>query len=786
MDVQSDALALRHCPVLQELRSHAIAERIEAELHLGRHTDVLPELRQFAREHPLREKVQQLLMIALHQSGQRADALAAFQRARQLLRDELGVEPGEELCRLQQLILHGEPTVPLGRGFPQPGPATSPAAPRQLPAPARYFVGRQMEQGTLDRLADLTGIVPIAVLCGTAGVGKTALAVNWAHRAAARFPDGQLFVDLGGFGPTAVPVTATQAMRRLLVALHVPAHRIPGEHETQGGLLRSLLAGRKVLLVIDNAASAHDVRPLLPASPGCMAVVTSRNELTSLVVIEGAQAIHLDQLDMADARMLITARLGVHRLERELKACDTLIELCARLPLALSIAAARLDGAPIESLTAKLRNARERMDALDTDDTASSVRAVFSWSYERLSASAARLFRLIGVHCGPDISSTAAASLAGVTASEAARLLRELATAHMLAEHTQGRFAPHDLLRDYAAELAYAQFDDAERRTALQRMLDHYLHTGRAAAVLCNPGDEPINLPPTEPGVTLEQLGDARQAMGWFEAERKVLSAALAQAASNGFDFHAWQIASNISIFLRLRGYWDDWAASSQIAIGAARRLGDLRGLAGCYLNLGGALTRLDRFPEAESSYRIALDLYWRLGDQTGHARVYSDLSWSSALGGRIRDAIAHAEAAILGYESAGYQEGEARATALLGWYHALGGDCRHGVYHCQRGLQLCRETGAPLLIAEALDYLGYAQFGLGEPADAILSYHEALELRNAHGDRVGAATTLEHLGDAHDGMGHTEAAHSAWQNALAILHENRDPAANRVRSKLK
>jgi len=345
------------------------------------------------------------------------------------------------------------------------------------------FVGRSGHLRALDALLQDQGAAPTAVvisaIAGMAGVGKTALAVHWAHRVAGRFPDGQLYVNLRGFDPGGAGLDPGQALHGFLEAFGVPPARIPEDLAAQSGLFRSLLAGKRMLVLLDNARSAEQVRPLLPGSPGCLAIVTSRDKLAGLVATEGARPLALDLLTAADARDLLARRLGADRVAAEPAAIACIIAACARLPLALTIAAARAATSPtfpLAAIAAELREAASALDPFDAGESATDVRTVFSWSYRALSAPAARMFRLLGLHPGPDVAVTAAASLAAVPPGQARALLAELTRAHLLAEHAPGRYAFHDLLRAYASELASAQECPADRASAVHRLLDHYLH----------------------------------------------------------------------------------------------------------------------------------------------------------------------------------------------------------------------------------------------------------------------------------------------------------------------
>jgi transcriptional regulator with XRE-family HTH domain len=447
------------------------------------------------------------------------------------------------------------------RGGYAGGAQLLPVVPRQLPTAIRHLAGRADQlsvlDGLLDRLdgtagagatAGTEGTTLISAISGTAGVGKTALAVHWAHRVAGRFPDGQLYVNLRGFDPSGAPLAPAEAIRGFLDAFGMAAERIPASPDAQAALYRSLLAGRRMLIILDNARDEAQVRPLLPGSAPCLVVVTSRRQLAGLAATDCAHLLNVDVLTHAEADEMLSRRLGPDLVDGESAAVAELIGLCARLPLALAIVAARhaaRPARPLRALVEELRPAQDRLtvlDATDVADAVTSVRAVFSWSYQSLTQPAARMFRLLAVHPGPDITTAAAASVAGVSPKRARQVLTELVLANLLAEHADGRYTCHDLLRAYAAEQASCSDSDADRRAAMHRMLDHYLHTAFGAALLLDQVDPDARPAALVPGVVPEELADRREAYAWFEAERPVLSAAIRQATRHGFDGHAWHL----------------------------------------------------------------------------------------------------------------------------------------------------------------------------------------------------------------------------------------------------
>jgi len=820
-DVPSPALVEVEVPRLVEMRLDALEARIDADLHLGRHREVVAELQALAAAEPLRERLQELLMLALYRSGQQAAALAAYLQARRQLIEELGLEPGPGLRDLNQRILLADPA--LLPGSAQTGPAdppsapsasvpsasaTSPAAsaspaaagtgdetpvtedlrPNLLPAAVPGFTGRSRELRALSALRQRAGRpVLITAIGGTAGVGKTALAVHWARQRAVRFPDGQLYLNLRGFGPAA-PVDPAEALRSLLDALQVPAAQIPATLEGRQALYRSQLAGKKVLILLDNARDPGQVRPLLPTTSTALVLVTSRNELTGLIAADGAQPLTIDVLTFAEAREMLMQRLTPSRVTAEPEAAAELIRLCARLPLALAITAARAASRPsftLASLAAELRDTRSRLDALSTGEDITDARAVFSWSYQQLAPATARMFRLLGLHPGPDITVAAAASLAGVAPSQTQRLLRELTRCHLLAEDTPGRYTLHDLLRAYATEQAETEDSDTGRSVAIRRLVDHYLHTARAAALLFNPTREPVRLAEPQPGVTPEPLAGAREAHDWFEAERLVLESMVSLAAQAELDACAWQLSWAIAEFLDRRGYWPEWNVLQRTALAAAERLNDELGQATAHRLVAHICSRFGDYEQSRIHLTESLRLYRQLGDHAGQARVHQNLSFACERQGRYADVLAHAEQALDLYEAAGNRPGRADALNDVGWGHALLGDYQRARTFCQQALAANRELGNRGGEAAAWDSVGYAEHQLGRLAEATACYRNSLRLFRQLGDRFYEAEVLGRLGDVRDAAGDQAEARQAWEQALNILDDLSHPTAGQIRAKL-
>ncbi len=487
---------------------------------------------------------------------------------------------------------------------------------------------------------------------------------------------------------------------------------------------------------------------------------------------------------------MLTDRLGAERAAAEPDAVDQMASLCARLPLALAIAAARASTRPrfsVAALAAELSDIASRLDALDTGDPAASVRAVLSWSCQQLSPEAARMFRLLGLHPGPDISVPAAASLTAAALPAATRALRELTVASLLTEHPAGRYAFHDLLRAYAAELAQAADDEQARKAATDRILDHYLRTASAASLRLNEYRELEPLSGPQPGVRPEEMTSLPQALEWFRAERRVLVAAVSQAAGDGSGTHAWQLAWAIAPFLNGQGFWHDLEATQQIALTAARRLGNLAAQAHAHHFIGCAYDSLGAHQEAAEQLTTALSIARQLGAVSLQAREHNTLVLTCIRQGRFSHALSHARQALRLCRALQHQYGEAHSLNSLGWCHAQLGSFQEALTCCREALAIYRELRPRDIRGEAvtLDSLGYAHHHLGNYAEAIPCYEQAIELLGDTGDPADLAEFLTHLGDAYHGADDHEAAHRAWQQGLATLDGLQHPAADQLRSRL-
>jgi DNA-binding SARP family transcriptional activator/tetratricopeptide (TPR) repeat protein len=781
----TDRVRQRLCGDLDEMHLQAIEESLAVGLQLGRHRQMLPEVVRLAAEHPTRDRLIELHMLALQQDGRTADALEVYARARTRLADSLGLDPGPALQRLHTAILRGESVPMPDSAAPRAGETW--AVPAQLPADTPGFTGRASHLADLDELLsdDAAGMV-IAAIAGTAGVGKTALALHWAHRVRHRFPDGQLYTNLRGFDPVAPPTPPHQALRRFLAALGVPGRSIPAEPDAQLDMYRSMLADKRVLIVLDNAYDAEQVRPLLPGASGCLVVVTSRNPLIGLVISHGGHPLAVDLFSSEEARTYLTIRLDPRRVAAERDAVDDLILQCAHLPLALAIAAAQAATRPDRSLAALVAGLRDaRLDALATGDPTTDPRAVFACSYQALTPAAARLFRLLGSYPGTDITGPVAASLTGLRPTEVPALITELAQAHLMTEHQPGRYTLHDLLRAYATEVSRTVDTDDQRRAATHRVLDHYLHTAYAANELLQPGRDLITPTPTHPGVAATKLSDQRQALAWFVVEHANLLATVDHAAATGFDTHAWQLAWFLCVFLDRQGHWHDWATTLRTAVTAAHRLTDPAVQANGHRNLALAYTRLRRFDDAFAELERAVDLYQQAGDLVGQARTVHNIALISTRLNRYHEAIHHTRRSAELSRAAGDKVGEASALNGLGWDLAQIGDYEEAIAVCQEALDLQREIGDRYEQSNTWDSLGYINHHLGQYHQAITCYRNALELQREFGCRYSEAETLANLGDTLCTTGDTHAARDAYQQAVAVFADIDHPDLERVRTKL-
>ena len=794
-DVPSEVLHREVLPGLVEQRLAALEQRIDLDLDHGRHEERITELVALSTEYPLRERIWAQLCLALYRSGRTAEALDSYRQATTILVEELGIDPGPELQRLHQAVLTNDPALTITAPAPEltrQRPATPRVVPRQLPAPSAHFAGRAREVRHLsDQLATASEspLMVISAIGGTAGIGKTALAVHWGHRNAERFPDGQLYVNLRGFDPTGTPVPPMTALRRFLIALGLPARDVPADPDEQIALYRTQLAGRRMLLVLDNARDAEQVRPLLPGAPGCLVLVTSRDQLPGLVALDGAVPLTLDLLTQDEARDLLARRLGQDRLAREQAVVDELIERCARLPLALNVAAAHATlhpDRPLAEFVAELRDTHRRLDALSTGEATSDVRVVFSWSYRTLTPETARVFRLFGLHPGPDISLPATAALTGLDPGPARRAVDELTRAHLIIEHSPGRYTQHDLLRAYAADQATAEDTDADRQAALRRLTDFYLHTAVNTEQLLNPRAVPVQLDPPAPGVHPHPMSDQRAALAWLDAEYPNLLAAQQAAVTRAWHPLVWQLASSMTTTQVRRGHRHDNVTVWRAGLDASAHLPDPSTRMLALRRLGMALADLGRHDEGIAHLHQALALAEEHQDLDQQANTHRMLARSWEHHQDHRQALEHATRAFHLSSGLGQPAWEARALNQMGWHLAQLGEFDTARVHCEAALAIQRRHRDPGEEATTLDSLGYIAHHSGRHRQAVEYFQEALAQFADVGHILHTAETFENLGHPHAALGEDEQARAVWRKALDLYRrQGREQAADRVQRQL-
>jgi DNA-binding SARP family transcriptional activator/tetratricopeptide (TPR) repeat protein len=758
-----------------ELRSRAVFSSVEAELVAaataaagyatraapGVVDRVLTEVRRVAARHPLDELLQARLMTLLAVGGRQAEALETFQAVRAELADQLGVEPGPELRAAHQRVLSR-----------QTSPAGDEVRPAQLPADLAIFAGRGHELEQVE-----SPEADVVTISGMGGVGKTTLAVRWAHRAAARYPDGQLYLDLHGFHPGDVATTPYDALGQLLEALGTPARRVPGSLRVRAAMFRERLAGRRVLVVLDNARDGDQVLPLLPRTPGCLTLVTSRDRLTELNV----RAVTLDPLPACEAADLLRRRLGAQRVDAEPEAVAELVEHAGRLPLALAMVASRAavnPGFPLAAIAEELRESRGSLEAFAGEGPHTDVRSVFAWSYRILSPGAARLFRLFPVHPGPECPPEVAAALAGAPGVE--RELAELLRAHLISEPSPGRYAAHDLLRAYATELA----DDREADEARERLLDHLLHSASAAIEVMFPARERLAIGAPAEGAAPRRFPDPAAAAAWFDREHEVMVSVTGRSVG-AVDRQRWQLAAMLEPYLDRTGRYSEQREAQTCALRAAGRLGDAYAMGCAEMNLGFAEVRAGRRGEGERHLRRALRHLDAAGDLNGKARVHRLIAFALNQRERFEESLASYELAAGIYRRTGLRSGSAAVGNEIGWTYILMGESERALPECRAAIALYREIGHRSGEAGTWDSLGYAQHRLGDHDAARDSFGHAVRLYRELADRGMEADTLVHSGDSELAAGNSAEAARDWRAALRIFDELGHPEAAAVREKV-
>jgi DNA-binding SARP family transcriptional activator len=763
-DVPDSRTVAAYAGRLERTRLTAVEERLAVRLRLGRYAEVIDEASRLVETYPLGEQWWMSLVAALHRSGHRSEALKAYGRARAVTVAELGLEPGPALRELQQAILADD----VDSSTP---PAVAVAVPAQLPPAVPGFTGRDAHLRRLDAL--LPGGPsprPVVAIAGAAGIGKTATAVHWAHRTRHRFPDGQLYANLHGFG-AGPPLRPIEVLTRFLTALGVATDRIPSGEDAAAGLYRSLLAGKRMLILLDDASDAGQLRPLLPAAAGCLVLVTSRDQLRGLVARDGAVVLTLGVLAAGEAVTLLNRLLGADRAAAEPDAVAELAEVCGYLPLALRIAAADLTARSHGTVVAHVRRLRagDRLGLLQVDgDPHAGVRAAFDLSYAALPDPARRLFRLLGLVPGADIGTGGAAALAGVAPAVADHLLDRLVSAHLVEEHAPGRYTMHDLLRRYAGERASAEEPMADRQAAIGRLYDHYQHGVRIAADRLYP--QVLRLP--APDLAGPAAGSEDDPLAWLDAERTNLVAAVRQAAAHGPRRVAWQLADALRGYLVLANHPSDLAVVADAGLAAAEAENQPQAAAAAHNSLGSLHFLQGEYARAVAHYEPALPLARRAGWLEGESALLGNLGSAYNVLGQPERAAEYITQALDIDRRVGRVGGQANNLSNLGLAHAQLGRLASACEHYAEALALYRQTGSRSGEARLLTNLADLYHWRGRFDEAMTALNRARTLHCEVGDRVGEAMTLRLLATVHGECGCDGEAYECVSAALAITRE--------------
>jgi DNA-binding SARP family transcriptional activator len=798
-DVPATSLVETEASRLSDLHLDARELRIQAELACGSHAQVIPELRRLLADHALRENLWLLLMQALDGAGRHAEALDAYTQARGVLIEELGVDPGAELRQFHADLLAKDDKLTRDAGdapgsisagtvaaSSRPPPAAGAEVPRAIPAPAQLpadvadFTGREDE---ITHLCDLlasggaeadSGAVRIALVAGSGGLGKTSLAVHAAHRVRGSFPDGQLYVDLLGAAPQ--PLVPADVLARFLRDLGVDGRDIPADDDERAARYRTVLAGRRMLIVLDNARDAAQVRPLLPGAASCAVLVTTRSRMADLAT---TRLVDLNVLDDDEALTLFTRVVGDERASAEPEATAELLLACAGLPLAIRICAARLNtrsGWTIGAMARRLRDEHRRLDELRAGDMA--VRASFQVSFTSLPASAqpdgiapADAFRMLGLWQGPSISATAAAALFGTREHLADDALEALVDAHLLESTSADRYKFHDLLRVYSSERAVADLSGQVRDAAVGRLLRWYVHTADAAATTVSPYRYNIPLDPAQAQEAPIGFATSDEALAWYDSERINLVAATRQAAAAGRHDLAWRLPAPLYGVFSRRGNWADCITTNRIALDSARAAGDRQGEAWVLNNLGMALGMIhDR--ESIGDLEQALAIRREIGDRAGEAQAANNLANAYEALDRWDEAVDLLQRALELNRAIGPRYGVAVGLGNLGEVLLHLDRAQEAVPLLQEAHSTFAEIGFLDGVGFALYHLGRCDLSLGHDADAVDHLLEALASHKTAGNRNRQAVTLRSLAQAQARLGAAAQARESWHQAAAIFEE--------------
>ncbi|MFD7257567.1 BTAD domain-containing putative transcriptional regulator [Streptomyces sp. NPDC059874] len=770
---------------LTELRLAVYEQLTALRLDLGQHRELIGELTAFVRANPLREQALAQLMLAHYRAGRRAEALEAYRDGARLLAEELGIDPGPAVQELHEDLLADSPklALPTDTAAAQPDPAT--AVPAHLPPAPASFTGRHKELATLDRLLEqLDGSsLPVGSITGTGGVGKTALAVHWSHQVAARFPDGQLFADLRGYDEEEEPRRPSAVLDRFLRALGVPGPQIPADQVERTALFRSVLDNRRVLIVLDNARSFEQIRPLLPGTSGCCVLVTSRDSMSSRLAGDYAFVpLNLASLEQDESIVLLSRVAGDDRFAADPAGAARLSELCDRLPLALRIAAARLAAKPhwtVRTLVSRLEDQHRRLDELSLD--ARGVRAGLRLSYRDLPADTARMFRLLGSLNVPEFSGWAGAALLGIDQVDAEDLIEQLVDAQLLEPLSAGvghvRYRFQDLLRLFARECALAEDGEEELRAALRRACAVWLGLAKEAHRRLYGGDYTL-VQGSAPLRTLpSHLVDSlvEDPMEWFEAERYSITGLVQQAAREDESAYAWDLAMTSVTLFQNRNYLEDWRECGEAALAAVRRTGDRLGEAAMLHSLG--TLEIIQYEHASAYERLvlALSLFEELGQDEGRALVLRNLAMCERDRGDPARAVERGRRSLELFRAVGDPYAEAHVLGLLAQIELERGDAQASLVLSSEAVARSRGLGSVRSEAQSTLRLANALIHQGDGVRAEEAGRRALELVLGSGDRRGEAHVLRALGEALWRQGKLEEAEAVARDALQAAEQVSD-----------
>jgi DNA-binding SARP family transcriptional activator/Tfp pilus assembly protein PilF len=770
VEVERRRLGERHLAA-RELRA---AVRLE----LGRHSDAIADLTHLVGEFPLHERLRALLMLALYRSGRQADALEVFHDARRQLADELGVDPGAELRRLHEQIVRAD------AGLLPRSTGRRPVRRNDLPRDIADFTGRREEMrqllaGITDGGQETTAVVVEAV-DGMAGVGKTTIAVHCAHQLADRYPDGQLFIDLHGHTADHTRTDPLTALGTLLRALGVGSEHIPADLDGRAALWRAELADRRVLLVLDDAADTAQIRHLLPGTARCLALITSRRQLLDL---EAARVLSLDVLPHKDAVAMFTGIVGERRAAADGEAVDEVVRLCGYLPLALRIAAARLRTRPawtVRYLADRLAQGQRRLAELMVGDR--NVAAAFTLSYQSLTPDQQRMFRVLGLHPGPDFDAHVAAALADISPDRADELLESLVDVHLLDQPNPRRYRFHELVGHHARSTVNDEESEPRQRQSVLRLVDYYLHTAYTGDRLVYPHRPPITLSPSVTSRDPHPLGAESATLAWFDTEFPGLLGAHRLAVEHGWHTHVWQLAWALTGFCTRRGYFRHYLAIWTAGLAAAELLGDPAAQAHAHRFLAHACVRLRELDEALIHAQQALALTEQIGDVPNQGHIHYTLADLAARQGDDEQALTHAVTALNLFQSLDNPVWQADALNTAGWYHARLGHYPQARSCCEQALDLHREHRDRDGEASTIDSLGYIALQAGEHARALDYYRDALALRRELSHSYDQADNLAALGEVHAALGNPDDSTAALREALDLYRaQRRTAAADRI-----